>query len=268
MRRVVATALADRTSGQPARGRDKSRVEDGQSQNGKRGEDGKADVCRARRRVEDCGRREQKPEHQTAGVAHEHAGRMEVVHEKADRCAGCRRPNQRDGDVLWVRRDRQRRTRDRRDPGGEAVHVVHQVHGVHESNDPQNRHDECDRLERDDLNPHSAEEETGRDDRLSSELRRRGHSPEIIEEPEGKGRCDAGDDHRRHPRCREYDHESNEDRESHGGAAKKRRGSGMPTIGARSYDQSKPSGYDPERGSGDGREHSNGRGERDQRLDQ
>src|SRR5438034_4456565 len=99
-------------------------------------------------------------------------------------CSGRRASNDSGGRIF------RQSTYAKSDPGdgddarSEAVHVVDQVDRVHQADDPEDGDEIRERLEFQDLDADTAEEERGRDDRLARELRGWSEPAKIVEQPE------------------------------------------------------------------------------------
>ena len=198
-------------------------------------------------------RREQIAADEAAGIAHEHTSRREVVDQEPEGGAGGGSRDDGGGRVLGECAKAQTDPGNGNDATGEAIHVVDQVDGVHQPDDPQHRRQVRDRVDLDDLDTNSAEEQHRCDNGLTRQFRRRGERAEVVEQPQGERRDQADRDRRSYARDREECRHDDDRRERDCRSAKKRRCRTVPAIRPRRHDQPDPPGGGAEHGRRRGR---------------
>ncbi len=237
MRRVIASALRRRASGELARQRHERRVEDRDAEHEHRHRQRRDHATRppaARFLAEQRAAREEEADEHRAAVAHEDRRGVVVVDEESDQRAEEREQHQRRIRLSAEQEVHGQRQRgDRRDAGREPVHVVEHVHGVRHADEPEERDQHVERG-RSGPRQHEAEvDDRGGAEQLSAEFLIGLEVEEVVDQAEEKHRRAAAEDDPHlaaradaHEHCR---HDSEEDRH----AAEHRRRRLMPAIALR-----------------------------------
>ena len=171
----------------------------------------------------DRDQRQQVAERERAGVAHEHARRMEVVAQEAEARARQRGGEQRRAAAVErEREDRERGGRDRPDAGRQPVHAVDEVEAVHQRDDPEHRHrvlqhsqvERVQQRQRQVVDRRAGGDRDGCCHELAGELRDRVDLEAVVEQADRRADAGADQDRVRAPAQRRLQQQH---RDRHGG---------------------------------------------------
>ena len=176
---------------------------------------------------------EERPEEQTAAVAHEDRRGSRVVDEKAERRANQRGDRHRQrGRTTGREGGQEEHTGNRGDAGRQTVDVVEQVEGVGDADDPHEREQRIDGRAAGDVCRRHQKHDDGGDDGLRDELGRGAEVREVVERPEHEHQPGADEQRQQRLQRRTEERGAEEGRDNRV-APQNRDGLGMPAVALR-----------------------------------